>query len=415
MISLEHARAYVVGHLPERTVASVPFDRSAGMVVAAPVVATVAVPPFDNTAMDGFAVRAADTGGAFRAKPVRLIVVATVAAGDDPTVSVGAGQAARIMTGAVMPRGADAVVMVERTTSVDNGAAVDIEAEVEAGRFVRMVGEAVRPGQQVLSAGAVITPAHVGVLSEVGVAEVEVFRPATVGVLSTGDELVDDGRPLAPGQIRDSNRPMLLALAAQAGCEVVDLGCAADDESAISDAIGRGAATCDVVLSTGGVSMGDFDYVKVVLERLGDMRWMQIAIKPAKPFAYGVVDGSPVFGLPGNPVSSLVSFELLVRPALRHLAGHAQTDRPLVDAVLPDGAPRRPDGKVHYVRVWVGWDGARFVARPIQGQGSHQLLASASANGLAVLDDGDGVAPGGVAPVMVLDAASAVGSARGST
>lgn len=408
MISLEQARAHVFGHLPARTVVSVPAADSVGMVVAAPVVAAEAVPPFDNTAMDGFAVRAADTWGAAQGHPVRLAVVVTVAAGDDPTVIVGPGQAARIMTGAVMPPGADAVVMVERTTSLDDGAAVHIESEVDAGDFVRRIGEDVRPGQEVLPAGTVITPVHAGVLAEVGAATVDVSRGATVGVLSTGDELVDDGRPLLPGQIRESNRPMLLALAAAAGCAVVDLGCVADDEAAISDAIALGVATCDVVLSSGGVSMGDFDYVKVVLDRLGDMRWMQIAIRPAKPFAFGMVQGTPVFGLPGNPVSSLVSFELLARPALLHLAGHSRIDRPVVAAVLPDGARRRPDGKVHYVRVRVGWDGERFVGRPIRGQGSHQLVASASANGLAVLHDGDGVEPGGAAPVMVLDAASAV-------
>jgi molybdopterin molybdotransferase len=213
------------------------------------------------------------------------------------------------------------------------------------------------------------------------------------------------GRPLGPGQIHDSNRPMLLALVAEAGFEPVDLGLVADDESLIATAVTEGASTCDALLTSGGVSMGDLDLVKVVLERVGEMRWMQLAIRPAKPFAFGLVGDrpTPVFGLPGNPVSSLVSFELLARPALRRLAGHPDDAlvRRAVAAVAGERLGRRPDGKVHFARVRLrpGEDG-RLVATSAGAQGSHQLTAVARADGLAVLPDGDGVDPG--QPVEVL-------------
>jgi molybdopterin molybdotransferase len=227
-----------------------------------------------------------------------------------------------------------------------------------------------------------------------------------VGVLSTGDELVDGGGPLAPGQIRDSNRATLLALVAQSGCMAVDLGLIRDDEAAITAAITEGAATCDAVLTSGGVSMGDIDLVKVVLDRLGDMRWMQIAIRPAKPFAFGVVGerATPVFGLPGNPVSSMVSYELLARPALRRLAGRADLQRPLVPAVADEAMRRKPDGKVHYARVRAARDADGVLrVRSAGGQGSHHLTAMARAQALAVLPDGDGVEAGGAVRVLLLD------------
>jgi molybdenum cofactor synthesis domain-containing protein len=215
---------------------------------------------------------------------------------------------------------------------------------------------------------------------------------------------VDDGGPLQPGQIRDSNRRTLLALLRQAGCEAVDLGVAPDDEAAITAAFERGVAECDAVVTSGGVSVGDFDYVKVVLDKLsgGSMGWMQVAIRPAKPLAFGVIAGRPVFGLPGNPVSSMVSFELFARPALRQMMGHRVIDRPRVTAVADDGLLRRPDGKTHFARVAVRWEEGAFHARSSGGQASNMLRAMALANALAVLPDGDGVPPGGPAEVMLL-------------
>jgi molybdenum cofactor synthesis domain-containing protein len=366
-------------------------------------VATEAVPPFANSAMDGYAVRAADTAGA----PVELKVVGMIAAGASPDGSVGPGEAMRIMTGAPMPDGADAVVLVERTRT--EGAVATIEITVEPGTSTRGVGEDVAPGDVVVAPGTVLTPGHLGVLASVGVDRVTVHRRPKVGVLSTGDELVTSG-PLGRGQIRDSNRPTLLALLEQSGFEAVDLGVARDDEASVTAAIEAAVASCDAVLTSGGVSMGDLDYVKVVLDRIGDMRWMQVAIKPAKPFAFGVVgrrgggelDAVPVFGLPGNPVSSMVSFELFARPALRKMAGHAQLRRLHVTAVAPDGLRRPADGKVHLTRVVATQEGDGWVVRSAGGQGSHQLAAMAAANALALLPDGTGVEPGGTVEAMLL-------------
>jgi molybdenum cofactor synthesis domain-containing protein len=331
-----------------------------------------------------------------------------IPAGVAPDVVVGAGEAARIMTGAPMPDGADAVVLVERTHT--EGEVVTIEIAVDAGTSVRPIGDDIRPGDVVVETGTVLTPGHLGVLASVGVGEVVVHRRPRVGVLSTGDELVTSG-PLGRGQIRDSNRPTLLALLAASGFEAVDLGIATDDEASVTAALEAAVASCDAVLTSGGVSMGDLDYVKVVLDRMGDMRWMQIAIKPAKPFAFGTVrrgggdadTAVPVFGLPGNPVSSMVSFELFARPALRKMSGHAVLDRTHVRAVAPAGLRRSADGKIHFVRVVAEQaDDRSWSVRSAGGQGSHQLAGMAAANALAVVPDGDGIAPGGNADVLLL-------------
>ncbi len=394
MLSLDDAREVVLAGCAVGHPRAVPLGDALGLVTSVDIDAAEPVPPFDNTAMDGFAVRAADTAGATADAPARLAIVGTLAAGAAPDFTVGPGQAVRIMTGAPLPAGADAVVMVERTTVVDDGATVAVDVAVEPGNHLRRAGDDLQAGQQVFPAGTALTPAHLGVLASVGVRRVPVFPRPRVGVLSTGDELVDGPEPLGPGQIRDSNRRMLLALVARADCEPVDLGRIADDEDAIAAAFEAGAADCDALISSGGVSMGDFDFVKVVLDRLGDMRWMQVAIKPAKPLAFGTIGTTPVFGLPGNPVSSLVSFELFARPGLRKMLGHAALDRTRLRAVADEDLRRRPDGKIHFARVVATYTDGAFHVRSTGGQGSHQLAATAAANALAVLRDGDGVAAG---------------------
>ncbi len=403
LVPLAEAKAHVAARCARLPLVSLPAAEALGLVLAAPVVAGEDVPPFANTAMDGFAVQAADTADA----PVTLTVVDTLTAGRAPTRTVGPGEAVRIMTGAPIPEGADAVVMVERTHpgEGDDGSRVVIEVPAAVGDNIRGIGDDVRVGTEVLAAGTRLGPAQLGVLAMLGVEVVEVVRRVRVGVLSTGDELVAAGVALAPGQIRDSNRAALLAAVAAAGVEPVDLGWCPDQDEAIEETVRRGCATCDAVLSSGGVSMGDVDLVKVVLDRIGEMRWMQLAIKPAKPFAFGVVEGVPVFGLPGNPVSSLVSFELLARPALRAMMGHPHPERWQLRAVADQGLARRADGKTHFVRVLVDHDpeGTLHV-RSSGGQGSHQLGAMARAQGLAVLPDGEAVAPGAEVRVMLLDA-----------
>lgn len=401
LVDVATARALVLSACRPLPVRPSPLAGALGLVTAVPVHAAEAVPPFANTAMDGYALRAADTAGA----PVRLKVVGSLAAGAPPDIDVGPGEAVRIMTGAPVPTGADAVVMVEGTGTEAGGSVVVVHHEAKVGDHVRSAGEDVRAGQEVFPAATVLHPGHLGVLASLGLTHVQVHARARVGVLSTGDELVDDGGPLRPGQIRDSNRPTLLALVHQAGCEAVDLGRCGDSEDEIRAAVEKGVATCDALVTSGGVSVGDFDYVKVVLDELsgGSMTWMQVAVKPAKPLAFGVVGDTPVFGLPGNPVSSMVSFELFARPALLAMMGHQVVDRPRVQAVADQALARRPDGKLHLVRVHVGYhEDGRYHARPAGGQGSHMLRAMALSNALALVPDGTGVERGGNVEVMLV-------------
>ena len=375
-----------------------PAAEAVGCTLAADVVATEDVPPWPNTGMDGIAVRAADTPG-------RLRVVGYLPAGTDPAgMAVGAGEAIRIMTGAPMPEGTDAVVPVEETRGDPQGGEVEALIGVDPGRHVRPAGGDAAAGGVVLPAGAEVTPGAVGVLASLGLPTCTVVRRARVGVLSTGNELVEGPGPLRPGQIRESNRPALLATVRAQGFEAVDLGIVADDPAAIRTAVEAAAASCDAVLTTGGVSMGEADHVKGVLDELsgGSFRWFQVAIKPAKPFAFGTVAGTPVFGLPGNPVSCLVSFELFGRPGIRRRMGFTgqRLWRPVLAAEAPDGLRRRPDGKLHLVRVAAErvlepGGPVRWLVRERGSQASNALTAMAVADALALVPDGDGIAPGG--------------------
>jgi molybdenum cofactor synthesis domain-containing protein len=398
LISLEDARRLILAECVPLHPVAVDLGDALGCVTSIELRADEDVPPFANTAMDGFAVRAVDAvAGA------RLKIVATLPAGRAPDRDLGEGEAIRIMTGAPMPDGADAVVMVEDTTVADDIVVVGKAATV--GDHVRPAGEDLAAGQVAFEPFTLLGPGHLGVLASLGYQRVPVFRRARVGVLSTGDELVDDGRPLRPGQIRDSNRPTLAAMLDQAGCDAVDLGVVADDEAAITLVLERGLAECDALVTSGGVSMGDYDYIKVVLDRMGAMQWWQVAIKPAKPLAFGIVGAKPVFGLPGNPVSSMVSFELFARPALRQMMGHREGGRfrPTVTAVADEAFPRRIDGKVHLVRVTASADGdGQWHVRSSGGQASNLLRAMALANALAVVPDGDGVAEGENVDAMLL-------------
>jgi molybdenum cofactor synthesis domain-containing protein len=374
-----------------------------GLVLAEDIEAPGPVPPFANSAMDGYAVRAADTAAGTAQRPTRLKVIGTVAAGHAPEISVGAGEALRIMTGALFPDGADAVAIVETTRT--EGDTVVVEQPAKRGEHIRAAGDDIQAGERLFTAGTVLGPGHVGVLCSVGRERVTAFPSPTVGVLSTGDELVDGGAPLQPGQIRDSNRRTLLSLLARDGYRGVDLGIARDDEQEIEQRLLHAASRCDAVLTSGGVSMGDFDYVKKVLDRIAEMEWMQVAIRPAKPFAFGTIGGVPVFGLPGNPVSSMVSYEVLARPGLRRLAGVPESElrRKVVPGVADERWTGARDGRVSFLRVsaTIESDG-RLHARSAGGQGSHQLKAMSQSNALAVVDPGREISPGDAAGLLLL-------------
>ncbi len=402
MVTVEAARSSVLSSCRPLDAVQVPLADAIGLVTATAIISGEAVPSFANSSMDGYALRAADVG----AGPARLRVVGELMAGDDPgAMVIRDGEAVRIMTGAALPDGADAVCMVERTRAEDGW--VVIEEAVAEGTNVRRPGEDIAAGEQVFAAGESLGPAHIGVLASLGVVDVHVFPRPRVGVVSTGDELVSGPGPLAPGKIRDSNRPGLLARLHTDGFQAIDLGWAGDEPGALAQALGRGAQTCDAVLTSGGVSVGDRDFVKVVLEELGgdQARWWQVAVRPGKPFAFATVPprSAPVFGLPGNPVSALVSYEMFARPALRLMAGHHNLERPRLPAVAAADMRRQPDGRLHIVRVTVTAGPRGLEARPSGGQGSHQLRALAAANALAFLPDGDGVAAGERVEIWALD------------
>ena len=408
MIPLAEAQARVLSGIETLAPRRVAAVDALGLVLAAEVVATESIPPFANTAMDGYAVRAADTSGASEAAPVALRVVGELPAGRAPTIAVGPREAIRIMTGAPIPDGADAIVMVEHTERAgDDG--VRVMRAAQTGDHVRPSAGDVAPGTVVFPVGTVVRAAHLGVLASLDVDHVDVVPRARVAVLSTGDELIERG-PLAPGQIRDANRPMLRALVEEAGAVVVDLGMARDDEAVITKAVATAADSCDALVTSGAVSVGDYDFVKTAIETVArdrpgsDFIWAQVAIKPAKPLAFGRLGRVPVFGLPGNPVSSHVSFELFARPALRMMMGHAEPGRPRVQARAAHPFGRRRDGRLYIERVVLARaDDGGFLASRSGVQASNVLSGMARANGLALLPDGDGVGEGAELTVLVLD------------
>ena len=396
MIPLAEAQSTILEAITPLAPRSFARRDARGLVLAQDIVAGEPVPPFANTGMDGYAVRSVDTPGSLR-------VVGELAAGTAPTIPVGPGEAIRIMTGAPMPDGADAVVMVERTRSDGDDVVVEV---AQPGEHVRGVGGDVQAGDLVFERGTVLTPAHLGVLASLDVREVACHPRPRVGVISTGDELVERG-PLPAGRIRDSNRPMLLALLDELGLQPVDGGIIGDDERAITDAVEDAADNCDALLTSGAVSVGDYDFVKLVLEQVAGRRggtslWAQVAIKPAKPLAFAMLGSVPAFGLPGNPVSSRVSFELFARPALRKLAGRTDVVSQPVRATAVSAMPRRRDGKLHLDRVRVWIDDGRYLCERAGAQASNVLSGMASANGLALLDDGEGVEAGAEVNLLLL-------------
>ena len=361
---------------------TIPFDEAAGRILAMAVVAPHDVPSFANSAMDGYAVRGGDVTSAGSV----LEVVDDIAAGRASTVVVGQGQAAKIMTGAPMPAGADTVVRVEDTEPEDGK--VRISVATETGTSVRPPGGDVSAGSSVFHPGVRLTAGHLGVLATIGVTRIEVARRPRVAVMSTGDELVPASTPsLGPGMIRDSNRPMLMQLVADAGADPVDMGSIPDDADVLRAALGEAAALTDLIVTSGGVSMGEYDVTKMVLRDEASVEFFPVAMKPGKPQGFGSLGGKPFFGLPGNPVSVHVSFEQFVRPALLAMQGAAAILRPRVMGVAGEDLESDP-AKEEYLRVRLtSADPALRVVRT-GGQGSHVISGVANADTFAVLEVG---------------------------
>lgn len=382
MLSLEEARARINGTVPVLPAVELDFREAAGLVLAEDIVADADLPAWPNSGMDGWAVRAVDTAGASANAPARLRIVGDLPAGRAADRAVGEGEAVRIMTGAPIPPGADAVAIVE--ISRTEGSVVLLSEPSRPGANIRRAGESLRAGELALSAGTPLRPADVGLLASLGRTRVRVHPRPRVGVLSSGDELVPPDATPGPGQIRDSNRFTLIAHLAALGFPAVDLGNALDREDDIADLFRRGAGSCDVVVSSGGVSVGDHDLTRTVLARLGTMEFWRVAIRPGKPLAFGLIEGKPVFGLPGNPVSSLVVLDQVVRPALRRMAGHRRLLRDTWRAVLEEPIRRAP-GRIEFIRAVIHWKDGRFVARSTGPQGSGILTSLSRANGFLVV------------------------------
>jgi molybdenum cofactor synthesis domain-containing protein len=376
----------------------VELAQAIGRVLAEPATAAITVPPWDNSAMDGFAVRSADIEGAGPASPAVLEVLGEVPAGKCPRASVKPGTALRITTGARMPRGADAVVPVEDTDAIAGAAElpdqVAILAASKPGDNIRRAGSDVEVGTPILPEGRTIGPAAVALLAATGNAAVRVRRRPRVAVLSTGDEIVPPGRPLGPAQIYDSNALSLEAQAAAAGAEVRRFGIARDEAAALLSLMREAVAWADVVVLSGGVSVGAHDHVKAAFESVGRMSLWRVAIKPGRPFAFARATRTEagegtrevaLFGLPGNPVSVFVTFELIMRPVLRRLAGHPVLfDRPTRTVRVAEPM-RGSSGRQTVARVVLAPDPDRpdgLVARSSGGQDSHMLFSLARANGI---------------------------------
>ncbi|MDX6227485.1 MAG: molybdopterin molybdotransferase [Frankiales bacterium] len=374
-----------------------------GCVLAEDIVATAPLPGFDNSAMDGYAVRASDLASASESSPVVLPVVGDVAAGSRGTFTVQPGLSVRIMTGAPVPTGADAVVPVEWT---DAGIAhVSIRRAPEVGGAIRRAGEDVAAGATVLAGGTYLQAAQLGLIAAVGRSRVRARPKPRVVVISTGSELVELGDPLLPGQIYDSNGYTLAAAAREAGAIAYRVGPVGDDPRVLIDTVEDQLIRADLVVTTGGVSVGAHDVVREVIGRLGDVRFNRVAMQPGQPQAFGTIgeDKVPFFGLPGNPVSALVSFEVFVRPAIRRMLGSEPIHRPRVRARLTQSLVS-PAGKRQYVRVRLTVEDGEYVAAPVGGAGSHLIAAMAHANALAVVPEEITELPAGTPiPVMVLE------------
>ena len=384
MITVEEHFSRIVGTVRRLPSIELNLLDAQGCVLAQDVTSAVALPGFTNSAMDGYAVHAADVAAASEKTPVRLPVVHDIAAGNTQALSLAPGQSMRIMTGAPMPHGADAVVAVEHT---DGGLArVTVLDAVPVGNSVRQAGEDVVAGDLVMRAGTRLGPRQIALLAAVGAGQVQVTPKPRVVVISTGDELIEAGTLPGFGQVVDSNGLMLTAAVRALDCIPFRVGCVRDDAQTFLSTIESQLLRADAVITTGGVSMGAYDTVKEVLSRVGTMRFDKVAMQPGMPQGFGTLgeDEVPVFTLPGNPVSAMVSFEVFVAPALRLMAGRLRHETSLVTAVASDSWTA-PAGKVQFARIVLSHNGSGYVAAIAGMQSSHALGSMVGANALAVI------------------------------
>lgn len=395
MIRVEEALDYILHQIAPLGSRPVPIVEALDRVLAEDVVSTVDIPPFANSAMDGYAVRSEDVADASAQSPVVLRVISEVPAGAVPDCPVEPGTGVRIMTGAPVPPGSDAVVPFEQTSEGRGDAQqptgqVAIYEPVRSGDNVRKAGEDIWEGQKVLSAGHILRPPDIGILAAMGFPQVEVVRRPRVAILATGDELVDVDEPITPGKIRNSNEYTSIALVRRYGGVPVPLGIARDTTEDLTAKIREGLAQkVDLFLTSAGVSVGDFDIVKNVLAAEGEMHFWQVVIKPGKPLAFGQVGGVPLLGLPGNPVAAMVAFEVFARPAILKLGGHADWEKPSVRAVLDEDVHN--SGRRHFMRARVRREADAYHVTTrgsgVQVQGSGILSSLVWANGLVVVPE----------------------------
>jgi molybdopterin molybdotransferase len=404
VISVEEALERILSRVGTLGVERVALLDSLDRVLAESVTAEREIPPWPNSSMDGYAVMSVDTVAATADRPAALRMAGHIAAGHMAERPLARGEAFRILTGAPLPEGADAVIPQE-DVQVD-GALVRIPRPVPTGDYVRPRGEDIRPGDRLFEPGRVLSPGDIGVLATLGRTRVQVVRRPLVGVLSTGDEIVDLGGAVAPGQIPNSNTYSLMAQVRAAGAEPVSLGVARDRQDEIEARL-RWGLGCDLLISSAGVSVGDHDFVKAALTALGAEQhlWL-VNMRPGKPITFATVESPlkgtlPVFGLPGNPVSAMVTFELFVRPAVRRLAGHARLSRPIrpARALAPIPNPGRRRG---YLRVVLGERDGMLTARLTGEQGSGILRSMSEADGLAIVAGDTTIGAGETVPVMLL-------------
>jgi molybdopterin molybdotransferase len=384
MISVEDALSLILSQIREMGSERVDITSSLGRVIAEDIYARRNNPPWDNSAMDGYAVMNEDIMSATRDNPAILKVIEDLPAGYTAKNIVNKGEAIRIMTGAPIPMGADTVVMVEDTEK--DGENVKILRETPLCGNIRRAGEDIKTGELVVPKGTVIRPAEVGIMATCGRAFVSVYQRPRVAVVSTGDELVDVDDEITEGKIVTSNSYTLSAMAADCGADAFQLGIAKDTREALKEKL-RQALHADVIITSGGVSVGDFDFVKDVLKELGsEMKFWKVAMKPGKPLAFGTIGGKPAFGLPGNPVSCMVCFEQFVRPSILKMMGHNKIYRPVINATLKEDINKK-SGRKHFMRSFARFEEGRYTVTTAGDQGSGILKSMVAANALLIFPD----------------------------